>query len=185
MLINENDLEFKIYNPGITTIENEIFWNGLEGWESNTFKLWKELSLRSRFIVDIGANTGIFSLIAAASNKKAEIFTFEPVKRTLKILKKNIELNKEFNIKLCEKAVSNRNGKTIFYDVNTPTQYSASLNSKMLENEENLITYDVETIKFDDFNIRNKKIDLVKIDVEMHEPEVIEGMLNTIKNSRP
>ena len=43
-----------------------------------------------------------------------------------------------------------------------------------------MITYDVETIKFDDFNIRNKKIDLVKIDVEMHEPEVIEGS-NTIK----
>ena len=42
----------------------------------------------------------------------------------------------------------------------------------------------MSTLKLDDFIFQNKirKLDLIKIDVEMHEPEVIEGFKFYLKN---
>ena len=45
-------------------IENEIFWSGLSGWEELSIELWIKLCKRSAVIMDVGANTGIFSLVA-------------------------------------------------------------------------------------------------------------------------
>ena len=70
---------FKIVHYGFH-LENEIFWDGLEkGHESISYSLWKPLAKKSRVIFDIGANTGIYSLIAQSINPNAEVFAFEPV----------------------------------------------------------------------------------------------------------
>lgn len=186
MKVEFESTSFHIYNPGFTTIENEIFWNGLNGWEKISIGIWKELSKKSAVILDIGANTGIYSLIASAVNPSAEVYSFEPVKRTASLLEHNLSLNPEFNICAIEKAVSNTNGIAEFYDVDAVSQYSASLNSKMLENIPNQISYSVETIRLDDLEqLKGKKVDLIKLDVEMHEPEAIQGMINIINDHKP
>ncbi|MBU2019077.1 MAG: FkbM family methyltransferase [Bacteroidetes bacterium] len=178
---------FQLINPGNTTIENEIFWNGLEdGWEKNTIKLWSSLVLSSYTILDIGANSGVFSIISSALNPKANVFAFEPVKRTALLLQKNIEINQFNNITFCPFAVSDNNGKATFYDVDTPTQYSASLNAEMLKNVKNQISYEVDIVKLDDFGpLQGQTIDLIKLDVEMHEPEALKGMTEIIARDRP
>lgn len=186
MNIPVNGSILKINNPGFTTIENEIFWNGLDGWEKISIKIWIQLCQDSNTILDIGANSGIYSLIAAATNPKATIYSFEPVKRTIKLFRQNLDLNPEFNIKLIDKAVSNKNGSFEFYDLPHESQYSASLNKDMLSSYSNRISYLVETIKLDSFKeLNQQKIDLVKLDVEMHEPEAIEGMIKLIGINRP
>lgn len=187
MEVKINNSSFKMYNPSYTTIENEIFWNGIDkGWEKVSIGLWKKIAKESKTILDIGANTGIYSLIASAINPQAEIFSFEPVKRTSELFKKNIELNSNFNIKLTEKAVSNINGRATFYDVKSKSQYSASLNKKMLIDCIDQISYDVDVVKLDTLDfLFNKKIDLIKLDVEMHEPEAILGMIDIIKRDKP
>ena len=54
----------------------------------------------------------------------------------------------------------------------------------MLKDAENRVSYYVDTISLDDFELlKGEKVDLIKLDVEMHEPE-IEGMLK-IKKDRP
>lgn len=46
------------------SIENETFWKGLfVNWESDTGWIWQELCLFSNTILDIGANTGIYSIV--------------------------------------------------------------------------------------------------------------------------
>ena len=86
---------FLLINPGNTTIENEIYWNGLEnGWEKNTIKLWSEFVINSKNILDIGTNSGLFSMISATLNPDAKIFAFEPVQRTSELLKTNVDINK-------------------------------------------------------------------------------------------
>ena len=46
-------------------IENEIFWGGLEhGHENLSISLWAKLARQANVIFDIGANTGVYSLIA-------------------------------------------------------------------------------------------------------------------------
>jgi FkbM family methyltransferase len=186
MKVNFDNYSFNLNNPGYTTIENEIFWKGIKGWEKCSVSLWIDLSKEAHAILDIGANTGIFTLIAAAVNKNAEIYSFEPVKRTSLLLKKNLEINNFKNINFYEKAVSNVTGKSTFYDVTTESQYSSSLNEKMLEGISGTIQYEVDVISLDDLEeLKNKKIDLIKLDVEMHEPESIQGMMNILKENLP
>ena len=186
MKVKLDNKKFNLYNPGFTTIENELFWNGYDGWERISMRLWKQLAKESNCILDIGANTGVYSLVASTINPDAEVFAFEPVKRTSSLMLKNLELNPNLKIKLIEKAVSNTDGVSIFYDVPTESQYSASLNNEMLSEISNRISYDVEVIQLDNFEeLANKKIDLIKLDVEMHEPEAIEGMINLIKKNQP
>lgn len=186
MKVQLNERTFKLYNPGYTTIENEIFWNNLEGWEKISIQIWNKLAESSNVILDIGANTGVYSLIATTVNPNAKVFAFEPVRRTYELTKKNIDINNAQNVTLLTKAVSNRNGIATFFDVPSSSQYSASLNEKMLQNIQNRVQYDVETIRIDSIpELKDIKIDLIKLDVEMHEPEALEGMLEMIKRDKP
>lgn len=187
MTIQVDNQKLKLYNPGFTTIENEIYWKGLnEGWEKVSMKLWQILVKNSTTIIDIGANTGIYSFVASKLNPEATIFAFEPVHRTSEIFKKNLAINLASKIKLISKAVSNKNGTSIFYDLPTESQYSASLNENMLNNYSDRISYDVDVITIDSIEMfKNKKIDLIKLDVEMHEPEAIEGMIKIIERNKP
>lgn len=187
MNVKLEDKSFLLHNPGFTTIENEIFWFGLEnGWEKVSMKLWIELIKHSNTVLDIGANTGVYSLVAATVNSNTKVYAFEPVKRTSEIFKRNLELNPKLNIQLVEKAVSNSDAVAEFYDLPTDSQYSASLNADMLASFANRISYEVETIRLDSFvDLENQKIDLIKLDVEMHEPEALEGMMEIIKRDQP
>jgi FkbM family methyltransferase len=182
-----NSLPFYMYNPGYTTIENEIFWKGVDdGWEKYSLKVWGYFCKKSNVILDIGANTGIYSLIANSINSSASIQAFEPVERTSILFQKNLDLNQPNNIIFHKKAVSNITGTALFYDVNTPSQYSASLNEKMLHTIEGRISYRVDVVDLDNYaSIKDLKVDLIKLDVEMHELEALQGMSNLIINNRP
>jgi len=176
----------KLYNPGYTTIENEIFWKGLEGWEKTSVELWKKLVNHSECILDVGANSGLYSILASALNPKAQIYAFEPVQRTAVLFQRNLELNLKTNIKLIKKAVSNANGNFTFYDTSSQSQYSASLNQKMLEDDENRVTYQIEAIRLDSMSeLSTYNVGLIKLDVEMHEPEALEGMIDIINRNHP
>lgn len=164
-----------------STIENEIFWKDFENaWEVDTFWIWEKLSKKSNTIFDIGANTGIFSLVSKLINPNVQIHAFEPVKRTYEMLSKNVSIN-NFDINSYQLAVSNITGKQTLYDVSENIQYSASLSPDMLkenqDKQEETIEYEIETITLDDFISKNNinNIDLMKVDVEMHEPEVLKG----------
>ncbi|MFM7662520.1 MAG: FkbM family methyltransferase [Bacteroidota bacterium] len=184
--IDLGNSSFQMYNPGFTTIENELFWNGLEGWEKISIKIWVELAKQSNVILDIGANTGVYSLIAGTLNKNAKIYSFEPVKRTYSLLENNIAINSFNNIFPFAKAVSNVNSILDFYDVDSQSQSSASLNPKMLEKCTNRISYKVETIALDtSMEFQKLKVDLIKLDVEMHEPEALEGMIQILSRDKP
>lgn len=173
-----------------TTIENEVFWKGIDnGWEKISIGLWKELSKQSNVILDIGANTGVYSLVSSIMNPKAKVYSFEPSKRVHDKLKENVGLNQFKNIKTYDVALSNKNGEAIFYDVLSEHQYSASLNSKMLDESKEVkkVETKVKTSRLEDFVVEEgiEQIDLIKLDVEKHEKEVIEGMGALIDKFRP
>src|SRR5688572_38179 len=73
-----DNIHLSMLNFG-NTIENELFWRGAIGWEGRATKIWKALSEQSTTIFDIGANTGLYSLISALANPSAAVYAFEPV----------------------------------------------------------------------------------------------------------
>jgi FkbM family methyltransferase len=163
-----SDKNFKIYNT--TSIENEIFWEGLNGkWEKESLKLWQKLCLDANCIFDIGANTGVYSLVAKTINPSAKVFAFEPHPLFFDMLEQNIKIN-SFDIASYKKAISNIDGDLVIED------YSGAIP-----------VINVSATTLDTFILENqlKAVDLLKIDVETHEPEVIKGFLKNLSLHKP
>eukprot|EP01041_Mallomonas_annulata_P041185 gene41185-65209_t len=139
-------------------------------------QLWIKLSLNSDVILDIGANTGIFSLVSKAVNPEAKVFGLEPIHRIHEKYKKNAELN-NFKIVCEELALSNEDKMGVIYDIPDEMAYSCSLNENVLNPNLNPFATEVEIKTLDTYIEQNniQKIDLIKIDVETFEPQVLEG----------
>lgn len=177
---------FRIKHYGYE-VENEIFWNGLfNGWEKFSLRLWKELCEQSDTIFDIGANTGVYGLLAKSTNPTAEVYAFEPVKRVFEKLATNNSLN-NFNIKCVNKAISNYDGTATIYDTAREHTYSVTVNKNTNPDSEVSIPTQIETITLDTYIKQEgiRKIDLMKIDVEKHEIEALEGFREHIKTFQP
>jgi FkbM family methyltransferase len=142
-----------------------------------SIELWMKLTQQSNVIFDIGANTGIYSLVAKAINSNSNVFAFEPLPAVFEILAKNNKLN-NFDIQCVPLAVSNFTGNaTVFLEQNTDFAYSVAVNKSLLTKGTPQKELAIKTVSINEFIDTNniEKIDLIKIDVETHEPEVLEG----------
>lgn len=176
---------FLMYHYG-HQLENQVFWKGLDGWEGASMRLWVALSARSRIIIDVGANTGLFSLVAKTVNPDAEIYAFEPVERVYRKLRRNIEANR-FDIVAERLGVSNFTGAGMIYDIPEDHVYSVTINKNLNPTDRMVIPTTISVTTLDEYVHSHKlgPVELLKIDVETHEPEVLEGARNLIRESRP
>lgn len=163
-------------------VENELFWAGYGGsWESTSLRVWAALCRSSNGLaLDIGANTGVYALAAAALGR--DVVAFEPVERMARRLRSNVDLN-GFPIRIEQKAVSDRSGLLPIYDDLTEHNYSASLEGQGPGAD----SYVVEVCALDDYLAALGKpiVGAVKIDVERHEPAVFRGMTDTLASQSP
>lgn len=132
--------------------------------------------------IDIGANIGNHSLFFAKKFK--QVIAFEPVPNNCWIVKANAYLNRIDNLVLIEKGLSNKNTQMAVDNTNRENTNNGV--SEIIENSSKQIIVDVaigdEEIK--NLNL-NKKIEIIKIDVEGHEPFVVEGLKRTIEKDKP
>jgi FkbM family methyltransferase len=172
-------------------LETEIFWQGFDriDWEKKTRELWEELSKSSGTVLDIGANTGIFSVLAKASNPKARVIGFEPQPNIFGVLKRNNVIN-GFDIICMQLALSDEEGELPFYNTGFSTfegnnTTHGSLNKEWRTDKQASIIVKVE--RLDNFLINHQigKVDLVKIDVETLEYEVLKGYGELLFEHRP
>jgi FkbM family methyltransferase len=184
--VSINDKNFKIFHYGFQ-LENEVFWKGLVGgWEKTSINIWIELSRKSRTIIDIGANTGLFALVSRTVNDQATVVAFEPVLRVFQKLEKNIELN-DYNIIPERKGISNFEGTATIFDLPSEHIYSVTINENTQPPDQQVIPTTIDVTTVDKYcKDRNLgEIDLLKIDVEMHEPAVLEGAIGVLTKFRP
>lgn len=166
---------FKMMHHGYE-LENDLFWKGTEGWEKYSLGLWKDLSRTSKVILDIGANTGVYALMSAAVNPLATIIALEPIKRVFEKLLQNVALN-DYNIICKEVAASDADGSAVIYDNGADHLYSVTVNKNTTLNPQTKsVTIKTCTLKSLVEEYKLPVIDLIKIDVETHEPEVLKGM---------
>jgi len=156
------------------------------------------LKSETPIILDVGCNKGQSIQFFLNINDLSKIFAFEPNKKLYNQLKENYESN--YNIKLFNVGVSKENTKLLFNENimdETSTFETLNYDSGYLKKKakvlgvspKNLISksYDVAVITLSSF-IKEKnitKIDVVKIDVEGHEYQCLQGLFNetTIANS--
>ena len=180
------DKKFRTMHYGYE-LENEIFWKGLAGgWESECITWWVKLCANADVILDIGASTGIYALIAKTVKSDATVFAFEPIPAVFNKLKQNIALN-DFEIKSYQAALSDYDGTGTIAIPDTAMQYSVTINQPMITDGNNYQLVDVSTIRLATFIEQQKltKVDLMKIDVETHEGEVLQGMGDYLARYKP
>lgn len=131
-----------------------------------------------RTCLDIGANIGNHSLFFSYFFKS--IISFEPNPRAFLLLQANAMLN--YNIKPINLGLSSKAGKGIA-SIGLQNIGGASLNIK----RNNSIDVEFSLEILDDFVKNNsiEDIDFIKIDVEGHEIEVLEGAKLTLKKFKP
>jgi FkbM family methyltransferase len=170
-----------------TYLENAVFWEGIPYREERcSLGLWMKLAETSEVILDIGANTGIFALVAKCMNPTARVYGFEPVHRVWERFKRSVDLN-GFDIRCIEAAASNADGEATIYDAPTDHIYSVTVGRDLNPPGSVSIPTTVRTMRVDTL-VRDEhlpRVDLVKIDVETHEPQVLEGMSEALSAFRP
>ena len=157
----------------------------------------KELSITGMFAdqnkdaVDVGVYRGVYSY--KLSKEFKNIYSFEPNPLIFPFLKKNLPkiIN---NIKLYNCALSDKEGfaelkiplrSKSFFKQNYENLYQLGAASIHKEKSfEKFHTVKVQKHKLDDL-LLNKNIGFIKIDVEGHEKEVIDGSRNIITKNRP
>lgn len=179
--------QFKMYHLGASE-ENELFWGGIDnGWEKTSLKLWRKLCIDAHVVLDIGANTGLYSLVTKTLNPSARVYAFEPLPKVLEYLQYNVSIN-NYAVEIIPKALSNFNGTAkVFLMEGHDFCTSVTVNKSLLSEETPQKELAIETFRLDGFIEHNKikNIDLIKIDVETHEPEVLEGMSKYLDKFKP
>jgi len=131
--------------------------------------------------IDIGANQGLYSLIAGSNTNCLKVLAFEPVPVIAAMLEENIKINNLSNkSEVHVKAISNKN---CTHGIHFDLDHSGvtNIDQEINENQSNNIV-DIETIDATYLNKLNipKDIDIViKVDVEGHERVVIEQLVQT------
>ena len=168
-------------------VETDLFWNGFgNGYEGTSLQIWRRLVQHAQVIFDVGANTGIYTLVASCFNPTATIVALEPVERVFHRLQRNVDLNSH-KVILKKLAASDTTGIAAIYDLTSDHEYTASLDYSMLKDRTDVIEYSVATKRLDDIlsDTGLKNIDLIKIDVELSEPQVLLGMGEFLTRCRP
>jgi FkbM family methyltransferase len=132
--------------------------------------------------IDIGANIGLFSLVAASCvGEKGRVLSIEPAETTYQRLCDNIKLNHFLNAKAYNIALSDVAGEASFNLIGNG--YDAWSSFGTPSNERPFSSCLVKCDTWDKFARENDligKISLMKIDVEGWESRVLGGAINTL-----
>lgn len=166
-----------------------LYWKGADSFEYTP--IFKELIPHCNSFIDIGANTGFYSLLAATVNPMSKIYSFEPAQGPLYYLSKNVFLNNlEKQISVYPIALSSQSGEVMFYEVKNKKYSYLPYNLGgigSLKEDATKMAYSVKTETLDQFISKNSipHVDLIKIDTEGTENFILNGADESINKFRP
>ena len=161
-----------------------FMFGGCEKYMLAFMKDYCKILHRGDFVfLDVGAHVGNHSLFL--SKYVSEIHAFEPNPRVRESLNSKIYMNKIDNITVHPIGLSDINSNIPFYISNENNYSFGSFRGD--HDERNDATIDVDVRIGDDVMKERKvdKVDLVKVNAEGVERQVIEGLKQTIEDSRP
>jgi FkbM family methyltransferase len=142
--------------------------------------------------LDVGANTGLYTLMAAAVRPDLIVHAFEPLPPIAEILARNIRLNPAIKsrIVLHRLALSNATGEADFFETINPyglLTTSSGLNEAFSRERGETRLHKTATVTMDDWCAHQDLDDiaLIKIDVEGFEREVLQGAQFIVPARRP
>jgi len=156
-------------------------------------KIWEPESLRQFFggidsskpcnIVDIGAQSGLYSLYAKFL-PLSTFYSFEPFPQTFTLLNENLVINNITNVKTYNLAMSNKTGEAT---LNTCKSHNGlHTMGSLLKRFQDVSPIKVQCTTLDDFFYANRiPVHYIKIDTEGHEYWILQGGRKTIAEYGP
>lgn len=163
-------------------IDRCIAFDGM--WEAAQLEELARLCRRRKIdcFVDVGANTGFYSIMFAVKQLADRIIAFEPDPGNHARLTKNLALNRlSDRVETLQLALGNRNGEAILYE---GAQWNRG-ESTIAEPEQTpqQVMHRIRQARFDDvFDLARQNI-IIKMDVEGYEFEALAGMERTLKEN--
>lgn len=196
--VRRNGVKFRLPNGQVLrmgrdagiSLASGLFWGGLDSFEPQTSMTLRFFFSRATMFVDVGANYGFYSLLAAHWNPNIQVVAFEPVPQIFERLQRNIQLNGfQQRVSSYCLALSDRSGPAKLYvplSDSRDFESTATLAQGNWQQRKGSPTIDLQAVSFGDFERQHPlRLEIVKIDVEDHEASVLRGMQETIRRDRP
>ncbi|MDQ3198591.1 MAG: FkbM family methyltransferase [Verrucomicrobiota bacterium] len=134
-------------------------------------------------IIDVGAATGHFAVLAAKIFSDSTVYAFEPSERQRILLERNAKLNQLENIEIQPQGLWNRPGQLAFRTNGAESSFESvsRFRGKLPFLER------VEVLPLDQWSYdRNiSRVDLIKMDAEGAELEILEGARELLQRDHP
>lgn len=160
-----------------SVIENQIYWRGLEGYsERLSIQLWMILirMLSPAAILDIGANTGIYGILAKLTEPSIPVHFFEPAVESTSIIKQALKVNMiEDNFYIHNVFLSNANNNTFGFASKAHSGGVPYISMEEISQDKR----EIEVRRLDSFKsfFKDQQLRLIKIDIEGGEPLALQG----------
>lgn len=164
-----------------------------KSFEYSTLQLFSNLLKQGNTILDVGANSGLYSIFySKLVGEEGRVYAFEPDSTTYSFLHENLKLNGCKNVTTYNCALSNKESivEMVSYnteDLNLKLQGDSFKYMQEVFDGSDATGNGMKAYKLDDFEEIRKisKIDFIKIDVEGAELLVLQGGLNIIREHTP
>lgn len=184
-----DEYEVKIHGRKITFSTKDLYsgrWfyprYATEIHEPKATALFARLSQRSEDIIDVGANLGWYTCIAARIST-GTVHAFELDKDNARLLNNNIKINSYQNVEVKSMAVSNTESTIRYWKKRKSASVDYSFAGETEEYEEYVET---EATTLDRYSKSAcSSVDLLKIDVEGEEQKVLKGAQKMIQKFFP
>lgn len=154
-----------------------------KGFEPQSLARWAELCAEGGTVLDIGAYSGLFSIIAAKLG--CQVIAFEPMSLHAKRCRDNFDLNGvKADLRHC--CVSDRIGKAeVQYNPNVPgmTSGASLIRPSGMRKGDRINIARSWSVTIDSLDLT--ECTAMKIDVERGEPAVLRGARETLERCRP
>lgn len=180
------DSRFVMFVGNDDLVALTYFWFGASAYEPTSLRVWHERARQARCILDIGAFTGVYSLAAASVSPHAQIFAFEPVRRTYGRLLLNVQANR-FTKKIRPVNMGASSGEGIAMIRQFRQENILGNGASILDKAISTVSADeqINLTAIDAFVAANGIApDLIKMDVEGAELLALEGMKATLAARR-
>jgi FkbM family methyltransferase len=175
-----------ITGAGTCHLSFQLFWRGINYYEPFTRTVIETLTASRELFVDVGANIGFFALVAAKLNPRLRVVAFEPNPKMFAMLSEHKRLNELSNLTAEPLAVSNRDGKARLF-INKSDMSASLVPDFQKDFNPAVCDIPVGIVTLDSYLQRSgvSSSFVLKVDVEGHDKELLEGAACSIARFKP
>jgi FkbM family methyltransferase len=164
-------------------LQRQFYFFGTYFLEEDLLRCWETAAKGAEFILDVGANAGIYSLAALAIQPDATVHAFEPTPEIAARLRETAKLNSLDGLQVHELAVFSDNGEAVLKRLRGDFGDNEGMNfvARDIGDTE---TERVRTVCIDQFcqDHAIDHIDLMKLDIQGQEHAALQGAKRLINS---